>query len=700
MNKFYLLVAASCLLGISCSEESYKQDFSTPRTNRISFSCTAEKSDGSLTIWDSDSQIGLFCEQTGTNNQKLSISAASTGSETALFYTDLEWQSGTHKFALYTPYDESNTSTVIRGTLPTTYAQTGTSADYLARYNLTYGLVESTPTEKNTPVAVMMKSMLKPVEIHIQSSNYTSGWTVEQVSIEAQADQVLAGDYTFDLATGDHEFTAGQASKVTINLPSLPMSEEGVSAYMLAASEVAATSPCTFEITLASETEGNLLLSGTHTLAAATELSVDEFDATVVDDDAIDLSKPDPAGERETANCYVASEPGVTYKFPATVMGNGYTTPADPEYAPSVSGTAPGITPTALDPKSAQVLWQTSPDLLSNIKLRNGYVYFTLNGEAGGGTLTVGNAVIAVYSGAGATGDILWSWHIWVTDADLEAHLQTWTVHADAAQYSNYRDPVLMDRNLGALTTADFGESGTNESHGLHYQWGRKDPFIGADNSSEISNVAAPTYDSRNQELGAMTKASSFSSAAAWTHVDQKIARADIAKYPMAFVSGADNHFWMEESAHDLWGLPAYEDASNNLGHKTIYDPCPPGYRVMNPYAMTGVTSSMTGGTLNSLTHRVLNNATYRADKAALQVYCNDEQEIAKLPAGGIVYYEKTEKFFPFDRTGTYGYYWTTKMTGTQADRAYRMHLDWNNFVSMEGGYASYGHNVRCEKIK
>ena len=701
MNKFYLLVAASCLLGISCSEESYKQDFSTPRTNRISFSCTAEKSDGSLTIWDSDSQIGLFCEQTGTNNQKLSISAASTGSETALFYTDLEWQSGTHKFALYTPYDESNTSTVIRGTLPTTYAQTGTSADYLARYNLTYGLVESTPTEKNTPVAVMMKSMLKPVEIHIQSSNYTSGWTVEQVSIEAQADQVLAGDYTFDLATGDHEFTAGQASKVTINLPSLPMSEEGVSAYMLAASEVAATSPCTFEITLASETEGNLLLSGTHTLAAATELSVDEFDATVVDDDAIDLSKPDPAGERETANCYIASQPGVTYKFPATVMGNGYTTPAVPGYTTN-DGMAPGITPTRLDPKSAQVLWQTAPDLVSNVKLRNGYVYFTLNGEAERGTLTAGNAVIAVYSEAGASGDILWSWHIWVTDADLDAHLQTWTVHADAAQYSSYRDPQLMDRNLGALTTADFSESGTNESHGLHYQWGRKDPFIGADNSSSQSRVAAPTYDSQNKELGAMTKASSFSSAAAWTHVDQKLSRSDIAKYPMAFVSGADNHFWMEETAHDLWGLPICGIETNDLGHKTIYDPCPPGYRVMNPYAMSGVTSAMAGGTLKSLTHRVLNAATYRDDQAGLQLYCDETRTtITKLPAGGLVYYEKADNFFPFDRTGTYGYYWTTTMMSSgNSFQACRMHFDWNNFVSMEKAYASYGHNVRCEKIK
>ena len=699
MNKFHLLVAAFCLSGVSCNQESYKQDFSTPGTNRISFSCTAEKSDGSLSVWDSDSQIGLFCEQTGTSNQKLTIAAAAAGSETALFYTDLEWRSGRHRFALYTPYNESNTSTIIRGTLPTTYAQTGSSADYLDRYNLTYGVVETEPTAVNTPVTVAMKSMLTPVEIHIQSAKYTSGWTVEQVTVEAPANQVLAGEYTFDLATEAHEFTGEKASKVTINLPSLPMSEEGVDAYLLTTAGEAASTPCTFEITIAHEEEGNLLLRGTHTLGAATELSVDSFESTVIGDEAIDLSKLN--GRNETANCYIASQPGVTYKFPATVMGNGYTTPAVPGYTTN-DGMAPGITPTRLDPKSAQVLWQTAPDLVSNIKLRNGYVYFTLNGEAGGGTLTAGNAVIAVYSGAGATGEILWSWHIWVTDADLDARLQTWTVHADAAQYTSYRDPQLMDRNLGALTTAEFSESGTNESHGLHYQWGRKDPFIGADNSGSQSRVAAPTYDSQNKELGAMTSASSFPSAAAWTHVAQKLSRSDIAKYPMAFVAGADNHFWMEETAHDLWGLPISGIETNDLGHKTIYDPCPPGYRVMNPYAMSGVTSAMAGGALKNLTHRVLNASTYRDDQTGLQVYCDEARTtIARLPAGGLVYYEKADNFFPFDRTGTYGYYWTTTMMSSgNSFQACRMHFDWNNFVSIEKAYASYGHNIRYKKIK
>ena len=464
-------------------------------------------------------------------------------------------------------YNEANTSTVIRGTLPTTYAQTGSSADYLDRYNLTYGVVETEPTAVNTPVAVTMKSMLTPVELHIRSAKYTSGWTVEQVTIEAPADQVLAGEYTFDLATEAYEFTGEKASKVTINLPSLPMSEEGVDAYMLSAAGEASTASCTFEVTIAHEEEGNLLLRGTHTLGAATELSVDSFESTVIGDEAIDLSKLN--GRNETANCYIASQPGVTYKFPATVMGNGYTTPAVPGYTTN-DGMAPGITPTHLDPKSAQVLWQTAPDLVSNVKLRNGYVYFTLNGEAGGGTLTAGNAVIAVYSEAGVAGEILWSWHIWVTDADLDNLLQTWTVHADAAQYASYRDPQLMDRNLGALTTAEFSESGTNESHGLHYQWGRKDPFMWSNNGNSVYNQ---TYVTAGLDLEDVTKT----------------------PYLIYGAKDSDGDWQAAEHRPDLWGgvnnTTDWYDP-NGIGHKTIYDPCPAGYRVCDARVFNEVKKS------------------------------------------------------------------------------------------------------------
>ena len=97
-------------------------------------------------------------------------------------------------------------------------------------------------------------------------------------------------------------------------------------------------------------------------------------------------------------------------------------------------------------------------DLVKNVSYSNGEITFRATDRKG-------NAVIAAKD---AAGNILWSWHIWLTDQPVE-HV-----------YKNNAGTV-MDRNLGA-TSATPGDIG---ALGLLYQWGRKDPFLG---SSSISS--------------------------------------------------------------------------------------------------------------------------------------------------------------------------------------------------------------------
>lgn len=167
------------------------------------------------------------------------------------------------------------------------------------------------------------------------------------------------------------------------------------------------------------------------------------------------------------ANCYIVSAPG-QYKFPA-MMGNGG------EY---VKGGA-----------SAEVLWEsygtsTTPkvgSLISKAEFKDNYVAFEVPNGFGGG-----NAVIAVRD---SKEKILWSWHIWLTDQPQERVL------ANSAG-------VLMDRNLGALSA----EPNTHESWGLLYQWGRKDPFLGAASPSAYYPASStgewPAMDSNVEDLG------------------------------------------------------------------------------------------------------------------------------------------------------------------------------------------------------
>lgn len=157
---------------------------------------------------------------------------------------------------------------------------------------------------------------------------------------------------------------------------------------------------------------------------------------------------------KETANCYIVSQPG-NYMFNASVAGN--------------------TTESIGAPVSAEILWRsfgdnvmpTESDIVRLANLDGTKVQFSTPGE-----LQNGNAVIAVRNSAGT---ILWSWHIWVCkDFNPIASQQVYNNNAG----------IMMDRNLGATSATP----GDRHAHGLLYQWGRKDPFTaGAGNEPYCS---------------------------------------------------------------------------------------------------------------------------------------------------------------------------------------------------------------------
>ena len=149
-----------------------------------------------------------------------------------------------------------------------------------------------------------------------------------------------------------------------------------------------------------------------------------------------------------TANSYIISGPGY-YALPlvygnALVNGNANTQSYNPNTSqgPSVSATtsngkeatiavfalsqfvdhnnlgidSPWIVNTNnrsgdYTPQTAEIVWQDEPCLITNVGLndKSDYIFFEVNEQ----TICEGNAVIAVKD---ASGDIMWSWHIWVTD--------------------------------------------------------------------------------------------------------------------------------------------------------------------------------------------------------------------------------------------------------------------------------------------
>lgn len=142
--------------------------------------------------------------------------------------------------------------------------------------------------------------------------------------------------------------------------------------------------------------------------------------------EAINLS------ENGTANCYIV-KPGSTSAFNCKVKGN----------STEEIGKVEGV----------QLVWQDEKGLVKTLKYAPASEQIVVECSE-----IAGNALVAAVD---SEGNILWSWHLWITDYDPAATLYTTEANALGTQWS------FMDRNLGTTTM----EKGTfRKNAGLIYQ--------------------------------------------------------------------------------------------------------------------------------------------------------------------------------------------------------------------------------------
>ena len=324
-------------------------------------------------------------------------------------------------------------------------------------------------------------------------------------------------------------------------------------------------------------------------------------------------------GEVETANCYAIYEAG-TYKFPATVKGNGagffdadgYD--LDIAYLPGGS-----MEIDAADIAKATLLWSTKSEvdaqtqvetgLLTDVAISGDYVYFTMPEP-----FEVGNAAIAIKD---KKGNILWSWHIWATPFDINAEENTFPVGQTPDSYdaeagthtTGYAKPsVFMGLNLGATHSGNNGNCTLDElqaSMGYMYNWGRKDPFPGGYPNLEADAGGANMimyYHDQDIDLpedltpAVSTEASMYNVTPPYEtineNIDWAIAHPTIylksvgtygdnciySNLPTNYTDGCDENSNSSYWWGYLWGN--YSSSSSSEGSKSLHDPCPPGWQV------------------------------------------------------------------------------------------------------------------------
>jgi len=199
---------------------------------------------------------------------------------------------------------------------------------------------------------------------------------------------------------------------------------------------------------------------------------------------------------------------------------------------------------------------------------------------------TNANPVIAAYSGS----TIVWSWHLWITDY-VPARINSFSEYATAQISSSkgtvhkydsplfqeggvYAAKVMMDRDLGArkggfpgITIGDdFTVMDAVNTFGLLYQWGRKDPFF-------------PSADGTNKETDIIYDGDGFSTGV--VNIKAQVSMSTAIANPSTFYYYS-NGIWNTESGRaKFWNA----DGGMAPGKKTIYDPCPKGWKIPNLFA-------------------------------------------------------------------------------------------------------------------
>lgn len=302
-----------------------------------------------------------------------------------------------------------------------------------------------------------------------------------------------------------------------------------------------------------------------------------------------------------TANCYVVDAPGY-YCLPliyGNAIKNGYYNTSAYTCSASASAgnlnnfirhdgnaiTNPYILANFTGPFTAELGWTDIPGGCITVMSNTTNYTLTVNGASQSGiphihfnvnksNITSGNALILLKK----DGVVVWSWHIWITDMVDESIaiggnkkmlpvLLGWS-HDGIRRYNERSVKVIYTQEESNATKEimliqdeyEDGDYGTC----TFYQWGRKDPLLG-----RIGNSNITWYDKYNNTRTEMLTV--YPSGLGTPAITAFI------KNPWAF----SNNPSARPGYHNMWSQTNNKaHAANSSGVKTVYDPCPPGYRV------------------------------------------------------------------------------------------------------------------------
>ena len=282
-----------------------------------------------------------------------------------------------------------------------------------------------------------------------------------------------------------------------------------------------------------------------------------------------------------TANCYIVSAPG-TYAIPlvyGNAIKNGQTNQSAYNTSRKCYKDYQGkeiASPYIIGGKNAKIIWQDGKQVSNNLGIKEGNLVFTVDKN----NIKNGNAVVAVTDNKGV---VIWSWHLWFTSPEAldtkQLEKGTNIINAVAkeplglayvkwlqsknsngtARTEDRRIKIKLkqNENNGQTATVEIIQKPVyyREINTTSYQFGRKDPMPNID--VDGFKIEAAAADGKRVQ--------------------------DLIQNPGTFYTGKKLYSEFNNGeTYSLWATnTTLENHDLKNTEKSIYDPCPVGFKVL-----------------------------------------------------------------------------------------------------------------------
>ncbi len=509
-------------------------------------------------LWSAGDQLGLYSVTDGAQIDNIAATLAEGAGERTGRFTISDpitlASSGSTEICIYYPYNMMSTfaeggDPVLEGNVEMTQEQSAANvSSEVTKYGLAYATAETSDADE--PVSFTLKHALAYIKVNVSSSEY-AGYTLKSITVsDKDGGTALSGRYSVNLRSGAVTASADMVNSsvkvcpegVTLSttpqsfyLAALPADLAGKEIYVVVAMETQDANGGTTAVSIPVKKEGKALEAGKMHVIDIADLKLSDNSCAWYE----------PVETRLLVGGYAYGEANC-------IMS---TFDADEVFSVKARGDFSEVS----EPKYAKVIWNLDQSPTKQFVTCGGSTtdYIPVNSPDYEVTVNVikensalgGVGQVAIYGDDQTT--VLWSFMVWYSPA--------WNV-------DQYKNGAVMDRNLGALN-----QLSRFSCNGIYIQWGRY-TFMPWSNST--------------RQGGFVQK----SDGTIRTSNENPLIRFDTEGLETAFGDWYWSGATEKDRKDDLWGNP--DPDSEDGGQKSIYDPCPKGWRVVTPAILQEVSEN------------------------------------------------------------------------------------------------------------